>query len=79
MTMLRFTHGGWDVVTGIWTAASKREGVVELCYQWGADGVSLFAGATSVRRVTLPISMREFVREARSAAFVDFRHLGDLS
>lgn len=79
MTALCFVHEGWDVLTSSWTAASDDGKSVELCYQLGADGVSLFSSATGIRRVTLPMTMREFWRVIAShGSIVDLTGLGDL-
>ncbi len=81
MTLLRFTHEGWDVLTSAWTAASEGGGTsVDLCYQWGANGFSFASSATGVRRVTLPITMRQFLRVVSShhGRIADFSGLGDV-
>ena len=41
---------------------SKGGDSVTVCYEWGADGISWFDGATGTSRVTLPITMTEFLR-----------------
>lgn len=82
MTVLLLSHEGWRVATAAWSAASKTRDEVELCYQWGADGVSLLSGATGIRRVTLPISMTEFlgrISQAGTHPIVDLQSLGDLA
>ena len=45
MTVLLFNDRGWEVATSAWSAASKDGQSVEVCYQWGADGISWFDSA----------------------------------
>lgn len=80
MTMLRFSHEGYDVLTSAWTAASEDGVSVDLCYQWGANGFSFASSATGVRRITLPVTMREFLRVVSShhGRIADFSGLGDI-
>lgn len=80
MTTLFFIDDGWRVMTSAWTAAWDRSDEVEICYLWGASGFSLVAGATGVRKVTLPVSVTEFhdiIRRSKDG-ICDLRRYGDL-
>ena len=76
MTVLLFNDRGWEVATPAWSAASKDGQSVEVCYQWGADGISWFDSATGNARTTLNISMTEFARRLTGGGVVDLRTVG---
>lgn len=61
MVTLLFRHEGWDVVTAAWSASAKPGKNVQICYQWGANGISFFDSATGIRRLEIPIEMRVFL------------------
>lgn len=57
--MLKFEHEGCIVITNSWTASFKN-GYVDIAYLWGADAISWFDSATSVRRVNYKCLEAEF-------------------
>jgi hypothetical protein len=74
MTTLVFRDRGWTVATAAWSAASKDETTVTICYQWGADGIGFFDTATGTARKVLPLGMTDFVgRLARAGGMLDLR------
>lgn len=79
MKAIIVNKGGWEVVTASWTAAAKPGRAVEIAYVWGADGVSFFQSATGVERVTLNITMQEFLSVMhQDTSIIDLRgHVGD--
>lgn len=60
MTTLVFRHQGWEVVTNAWSAGSKRDDDVMLCYIWAQPSMT-----------TLRISMSEFLRRTAEGGVVD--------
>jgi hypothetical protein len=77
MTTLVFRDRGWTVATAAWSAASKDDKTVTICYQWGADGIGFFDTATGTARKVLEIGMTDFVaRLSRSGGLLD---LSDIS
>ena len=76
MAVLLFKDRGWEVATAAWSAGSKDGTSIEICYQWGAHGFSFTSAAPGTARVTLKISMADFVkRVSRSGGVVDLRDL----
>jgi hypothetical protein len=78
MAVLLFKDRGWEVATAAWSAGSKGGSSIEICYRWGADGTSFSftSNATGNVRVTLNISMADFVKRlSRSGGVVDLRDL----
>ena len=75
MTVLIFNDRGWQVATAAWSAGAKGEKAITICYQWGADGTSLFDGATGNARCELEMTMAEFINRLRRPAdgVVDLR------
>jgi hypothetical protein len=76
MPVLLFRDRGWEVAASSWVAAAKPDRKVELCYQWGADGISWFDSGTGNARCTLDILMDDFTKRiARhtNGGIVDFR------
>jgi hypothetical protein len=74
MTVLVFNDRRWEVATSAWSAASKDGSSVDVCYTWGADGVSWFDSATGNARCTLDLLMSEFLeRLARADGVLDLR------
>jgi hypothetical protein len=74
MAVLLFKDRGWEVATAAWSAGSKDGTSIEICYQWGADGIGFTSNATANARATLNISMADFVRRlSRSGGVVDLR------
>lgn len=73
MTTLVLSHNGWDVVTEAWSAAAIPGNKVQVCYQWGANRVSTFSGATGISRRTLDILMPAFLDAISSGGVVDCR------
>jgi hypothetical protein len=75
MTVLIFNDRGWQVATAAWSAGAKGEKAVTICYQWGADGISLANGAIGNARCELDMTMAEFINRLRRPAdgVVDLR------
>lgn len=67
--LLAFWHEGYEVITSAWTVAAKKDGGIEIAYLWGADGVSVFFGATSVRRAGFNITLAEFMEYRKNGIF----------
>jgi hypothetical protein len=72
-TILVFEHEGWEVATSSWSAAAKPGKGVTVCYEWGADRISWFDNAVSTARITLNMTMGEFLSVIQGKALVDFR------
>jgi hypothetical protein len=71
---LLVNYNSWEVLTSAWTAAAKPDRRVELVYVWGPDGISLFQSATGTERITLNLSMPDFLSLVeRSGEIVDLR------
>jgi hypothetical protein len=66
MAVLLFNDRGWAVATSAWSAGSKDEATVTICYQWGEDGISWF-DSTGNARMKLNINMAEFCRRLSRA------------
>lgn len=74
MTVLLFNHEGWEVATAAWSASAKPGKNVVVCYQWGADALSIFDSATGIRRVEFPMTMTKFLNiVGRNSGVADFR------
>ena len=74
MTVLLFNDRGWDIATAAWSVGAKPGKQVSLCYQWGADGISIFDSATGISKMTLPMTMAQFSAAiASGGSFVDLR------
>jgi hypothetical protein len=73
MTVLLFNDRGWEVATASWTAAAKQGRPVQIAYTWGANSVGWAASATGTSRVTLDMTMEEFVKLVRDGGVVDLR------
>jgi len=66
MTTLVFRDKGWDVVTSSWTAATKDQDNITICYTW-----PIYQSGSA--RTTLQISMAEFLRRIGEGSIVDLR------
>jgi hypothetical protein len=65
--ILLFTHEDNEIITSSWTVSVVR-GRLAICYLCGDDEVSVFSGATSVRRkVFETYSLAEFWRDLSAA------------
>lgn len=68
-------HDGTDeILTSSWTARPTWKGT-EIAFLWGASSISWFDSATSVYRVTLPISFTEFAQRVARGGYVNL--MGD--
>jgi len=67
---LHFNDGIDEILTSSWTARPKKNGT-EIAFLWGASSISWFDSATSVYRVTLPISFSEFAQRVAHGGYVN--------
>lgn len=65
MTTLVFNHEGYTVATSSWSIAAKHrnENATDICYQWGANGISWFDSSVGNARATLPIPIARLIQE----------------
>jgi hypothetical protein len=75
VTVLLLNDRGWGIATSSWTAGATGENAVTLIYEWGPDGASFFAGATGTCRVTVELTMLQFVERLKKSdgGIVDLR------
>jgi hypothetical protein len=73
MTVLFFNDRGWEIATAAWTVGARPGKTVRLCYQWGADHVSFFHGATGISTIDLGMTMQQFLSLMEINRVIDLR------
>jgi hypothetical protein len=75
VTVLLFNDRGWGVATSSWSVGATGENAVTLIYEWGPDGASLWTHTTGTSRVTVQLTMPEFVERLKNSdnGIVDLR------
>jgi hypothetical protein len=73
MATLIFTDGGFKVATAAWSVSTFNEKNIKIAYVWGADGLSMWPGATGTSKVKINLPFDGFLELIRQNAIVDLR------
>ena len=73
MAILIFMDGGFRVATAAWSVSSFNDKDVKIAYVWGADGISIWPGATGTSKVKLKLPFDKFLELIRQDTIVDLR------
>ncbi len=80
MTTIVFRDTNWEVATPAWSAATKTQGRIVLCYLWTpASGTGFHNSATGLARVVLEIDMQDFLRRIAPGGIIDLHDISTKS
>ena len=73
MATLIFIDGGFRVATAAWSVSTFNEKDIKVAYVWGADGLSIWPGATGTSKIKIKLPFDKFLELLGQNAIVDLR------